>query len=142
MLSTYVPIALALLGTALMAVVIFAPVPVPAAVTMSFAPPIASPYEPREYEPPVFEPSRYELLAFDAMPPEEPSASSPGSEARWPVLVDPAAFACDAATRLELVRALASVRGSWADAILRQALADERDASVRDAILRETAAPS
>jgi hypothetical protein len=137
MLSTYVPIALALLGTALMAVVIFAPVPVPATLTMSFAPPIAPPYEPREYEP-----SRYEPLAFDAALREEASAASAGAQARWPVLVDPAAFACDAATRVELVRALASVRGPWADAILRQALEDERDAAVREAILRETAAPS
>lgn len=137
MLSTYVPIALALVGTVLMAVVIFAPVPVPATVTISFAPPIVPPYEPPTYDSP-----RHEPLAFDAPALNERSVASVGTEPRWPVLVDPAAFACDAATRLELVRALAAVRGPWADAVLRQALEDEPDAAVRNAIVRETTAPA
>ena len=41
---------------------------------------------------------------------------------------------CDAASRLALVDALATVRAPWAGAILRRALSDEPDALVRDAV--------
>jgi hypothetical protein len=53
----------------------------------------------------------------------------------WPALVDPRAAHCDAASRLALADALATVRGPWADAILHRALDDEPDALVRDAIV-------
>jgi len=115
-MTAYLPVALALLGTALMAVVIFAPVPLPAAVTVSFAPPI----------PPAHD--RPELAAFWA-PPDD-------ALALWPVRLDPRAAACDAAARIGLVEALASVGGVWACEVLRGALDDEPDAAVRNAIER------
>jgi hypothetical protein len=125
MLTAYIPVALAVAGTILMAVVIFAPVPVPASVTVSFAPPAAprdSPFT--ETWPGVtpFEPAGDARIAIGDDPP------------RWPALVDPSAADCDAATRLALVEALRSVRAPWADEILRRALDDERDETVREAI--------
>ncbi|HTD37338.1 MAG TPA: hypothetical protein VK669_07480 [Candidatus Limnocylindrales bacterium] len=113
---SYLPIALAVAGTVLMAVVIFAPVPVPATVTVSFAPPAAPPCD----------------LPFTEMwsnpAPFEPAAP------RWPALLDPSAADCDAATRLALVDALRAVRAPWADEILRRALDDEHDGTIREAI--------
>ena len=130
MLTLQIPMLLALLGTALMAVVIFAPCRVPAPVTTSFAPPASPPpferWEPlpiAQWEPPALE--RCEPLG------DEPAAAGPA----WAVLVDPRAAACDAAARLGLVEALASVRTPWADAILRRALDDEPDPGVRAAVV-------
>jgi hypothetical protein len=114
-MTAYLPVALALLGTALMAVVIFAPVPVPATVTMSFAPPI----------PPAHDRPQPAFWA----PPDDPLAL-------WPVRLDPRAATCDAAARIGLVEALESVGGDWARDVLRGALDDEPDAAVRAAIER------
>ncbi|HEX3465906.1 MAG TPA: hypothetical protein VHS78_17800 [Candidatus Elarobacter sp.] len=159
MLTLHLPMLLALLGTVLMAVVIFAPVPVPAAVTMSFAPPLRPPRDhPASQawtDTPPFESTQSfesesalrwpDTVAMDdvrfpvTQPAEETTVSR---ETRWPVLVDPSAFECDASTRLALVGALASVRAPWADEILRRALDDEHDAAVREAIVLATGAPA
>ncbi|HTD35347.1 MAG TPA: hypothetical protein VK665_16895, partial [Candidatus Elarobacter sp.] len=93
-MTAYLPVALALLGTGLMAVVIFAPVPLPATVTVSFAPPV----------PPTHD--RPEPAAFWT-PPDDALALRP-------VRLDPRAAACDAAARIGLVEALASVGSDWA----------------------------
>ncbi len=124
MLTLQMPMLLALLGTVLMAVVIFAPSRVPAPVTTSFAPPPAPPaidrWEPptpvEPWEPPAAEPAAAHLLA-------------------WPALVDPRASGCDAAARLELVEALGAVRTSWSQAILCRALDEEPDPAVRVAVV-------
>jgi hypothetical protein len=145
---TYLPVALALLGTVLMAVVIFAPVPVPATVTMSFAPPIPPAHEdsrPVSWAPPddrlpdTWNPVRGFDPFSDAAP--DPAAAEDAAVvndalALWPLRLDPRAAACDAAARIELVEALASVGGAWACGVLRGALDDEPDAVVRDAIER------
>lgn len=144
MLTAYLPVALAVAGTVLMAVVIFAPVPLPATVTVSFAPPAAPPRELpfTESWPGVtpFEPAGYARVALDEVPPPDAAWSDRTALAvaapRWPVLVDPSAADCDAATRLALVEALRSVRTSWAEEILRRALDDEHDDTVREAIGR------
>jgi len=115
------PALLALLGTTLMAIVIFAPQVRPAPIAVSFGPPL-----------PEVAPDRAPSAALDDPPPPLP----PG----WPGLLDPRAGACDAAARLALVDALAAVRGRWAAAILAHAFDDERDALVRDAIARALAA--
>ncbi len=126
---TLLPTLLALLGTALMAVVIFAPAPQSA--------PRASAAE------------RYSPLPFEAFAAEAFAAPFPSAEAMpyaetyreepaWPALVDPSAAACEAVVRLALVEALAAVRAPWADAILRRALLDETDARVRAALERAT----
>ena len=141
MLTPYLPIALAVAGTLLMAVVIFAPVPVPATVTVSFAPPTAPPRDLpfTETWPDVapFEPADYPRFAIDDDPPN--AAWSDRSRlavaaARWPALVDPSAAECDAAARLALVEALRAVRAPWADEILRRARDDEHDETVLEAI--------
>jgi hypothetical protein len=122
MLTLQIPTLLALLGTALMAVVIFAPAANAASVTVSFAPPLA-PVE--RWSPAPADPFATNSAAdiFSHRSPE------------WPALVDPRAAHCDAASRLALADALATVRGPWADAILHRALDDEPDALVRDAIV-------
>lgn len=117
---TALPVVLAVLATLLMAIVIFAPAPVPARVTLSYAPPLASPQERWEPPPPPFEPL-------------EPSTDR-RREPNWPLLLDPRAAGCDAAARLALVEALASVRTAWATELLRGALADESSPAVREAI--------
>ncbi|HEV2642664.1 MAG TPA: HEAT repeat domain-containing protein [Candidatus Elarobacter sp.] len=130
MLTLQIPMLLALLGTALMAVVIFAPCRVPAPVTTSFAP-TASPPPFERWEPlPI---AHWEPPAIDLCDPlgDDPVAAGPA----WVALVDPRASACDAAARLSLVEALASVRTPWADAILRRALDDEPDPGVRAAVV-------
>jgi hypothetical protein len=116
MLTMHIPMLLALLGTALTAVVIFAPSRVPAPATMSFSPPPA---------PPAFE-------RWEPHPPEPATASV--DAAAWPGLIDRRASGCDAAARRGLVEALASVRTPWSDAILSAALDDEPDPSVRAAV--------
>jgi hypothetical protein len=128
MLTLQIPMLLALLGTALMAVVIFAPSRVPArsgfaaAGAISFAPPPAPPAVER-WDPPA-DPM---LSPADAWP-----ATAP--EPAWPTLVDYRAAGCDAYARCALVDALATIGTPWADAILRRALDDEPDALVRAAI--------
>jgi hypothetical protein len=135
---TYLPVALALLGTALMAVVIFAPVAVPARVTMSFAPPIPPAHDhPR---PASWAPSGGHVTgAWDE------GTRLNGALALWPLRLDPRAAACDAAARIELVDALASVASDWAHEVLHGALDDEPDVIVRAAIeraLRDARRPS
>ena len=119
MLTMHVPTLLALLGTVLMAVVIFAP---SAAVAS------------RPLAPKRFSALPFEAVAGGAFAPlarlPEPAPSSPA----WPALVDPSAACCDAPARLALVDALATVRTPWAAAILKQALDEESDESVRAAI--------
>jgi hypothetical protein len=122
MLTMQIPMLLALLGTALMAVVIFAPSRAPATVTTSFAPPPLPPAVER------WEPSP----AIDCW---EPLAAEPPDTSTWPALIDPRAAGCDAAARLALVEALAAVRSPWSETILRRALDDESDRSVRDAVV-------
>jgi hypothetical protein len=114
MLTLQIPMLLALLGTALMAVVIFAPSRVARPVTISFAPPPATiePWEPQAAEPPAT------------------------STALWPTLVDRRACDCDAAARLAIVDALATVRSPWSETILRRALDEEPDARVHEAVVR------
>lgn len=121
MLTLQVPTLLALLGTLLMAVVIFAP-----------APPAAK-REPAFAAPPAYSPLPFEALApVDVAPfAEPPLPAAP----RWPALVDPSAAACDAAARLALACALGAVRAPWAAAILSQALNEEADPGVRAAIV-------
>ena len=119
MLTLQFPMLLALLGTALMAVVIFAPSRAAATpVTTSFAPPATPAFEP--WRPPEADPWGFESTAVRI--------------ATWPALVDPHASGCDAAARLGLVEALAAVRTPWAEAILQRALDDEPDSAVRDAV--------
>ena len=121
MLTMQIPMLLALLATALMAVVIFAPVRVPAAVTTSFAPPSAPPAVERWDE----------ALAYEPPAPEPAVLTVPA----WPALIDRRATGCDAAARLRLVDALASVQTPWSEAILFGALDDESDPSVRAAVV-------
>ena len=129
MLTLQIPTLLALLGTALMAVVIFAPAPVEAKVTMSLAPPFMPPLAPSSFE--RWASAQPDVHDAWSLPPENPPQASP----TWPTLLDPRAASCDAAARLALVDALATVRAPWADAILHRALDDEPDALVRDAIV-------
>lgn len=107
MLTLQIPMLLALLGTALMAVVIFAPSRLAAPVTTLVAPP-----------------------PFPRSPIEAAVANQPS----WPALIDLRAAACDVTARLELVEALGSVRTPWAQAILCRALDDEPEPAVRDAV--------
>lgn len=134
MLTLQIPMLLALLGTALMAVVIFAPSRVPARSgfaapgAISFAPPPAPPVVER-WDPPA-DPMVSPADAWPAVAPE----------AAWPTLVDHRAAGCDAHARCALVDALATIATPWADAILRRALDDEPDAAVRAAIAAVLAA--
>jgi len=114
MLTPHLPTLLALLGTLLMAVVIFAPAPAAA--------PKPAP------------PERYSALPFEALAPAAAAPEPPPQSAAWPLLLDPCAARCDVAARLALVDALAAVRTSWAGAILERALDDEPDPRVRAAI--------
>lgn len=124
MLTLQIPMLLALLGTALMAVVIFAPSRVPTPVTTSFAPPPA---------PPPFE--HWQLPPIEQW--DAPIVATASTDtATWPALVDHRAANCDAPARLGLVEALAAVRSGWSESILRRALDDEPDAAVREAVVR------
>jgi hypothetical protein len=125
MLTVQIPLLLALLATALMAVVIFAPSRVPAVVTVSCAPPPA----PRAME--RWEPAPdIDLWALPNPAPDVPRAPA------WPTSIDPRAAGCDAAARLGLVEALATIRTPWSETILRRALDEEPDPDVRDAVVR------
>jgi hypothetical protein len=137
MLTVHIPMLLALLGTALMAVVIFAPSRVPAVVTASFAPPPAPPamerWEPAPAwePPPAFEPWAPETERCEPLPREPLRSDAPG----WPALIDRRASGCDVPARLALVEALATVRTPWSEELLYRALDDESDASVRAAVV-------
>lgn len=98
---------LALLGTALMTLAIFAP-----------RKPLPAPPQPvaREIRRPA-----------SAEPAERPLP-------RWPLLADPRAVACDARARLAIIAALADLHASWADEILDRAHAEECDPIVRAAL--------
>jgi len=120
MLTLQIPMLLALLGTALMAIVIFAPSRAPAPANVSFAPPPAPPLA-EHWEP-------WAAVESAVAPVRE--SHSPG----WPLLIDRRAENCDAAARLGLVDALAAVRTPWSEAILRHALDEEPDPSVRIAV--------
>lgn len=110
-MTMQVPALLVLVATALMALAIFAPKKPPAPPATSYA----------------------RTFAGQAgRPPAEPRELRPA----WPAYVDPCAAGCDAAARLALVDALATVRAPWADAILLRALADEPDGAVRAAAQR------
>ncbi|HWT06646.1 MAG TPA: HEAT repeat domain-containing protein [Xanthomonadales bacterium] len=124
---------LALLATALMAVVIFAPSRAPAAVATSFAPPAAPPAIERCEAIAAREPweSSATIERCEPISPEPPSANAPA----WPALIDRRASGCDAAARLGLVEALASVRTAWSQEVLRRALDDENDPTVRAAVV-------
>ena len=130
MLTLQIPMLLALLGTALMAVVIFAPTRVATPAAISFAPPPA---------PPLFDqwqplPSEYcEPLADEPFAP--PPLATVSTGAAWPAMVDQRASGCDAAARLGLVEALAAVGTPWSETILRHALDDEPDPAVRAAVV-------
>lgn len=54
----------------------------------------------------------------------------------WPQLVEPSARAVDAAARIDLVDALAALEGAWSEGVLRQALVEETDPAVRDAVVK------
>ena len=122
MLTLHMPMLLALLGTALMAVVIFAPSRVPAPATISFSPPPASSAI-----------KRWETFQL------EPAIACVPS---WPALIDRRASGCDATARLGLIEALASLRTPWSEAILFGALDDEPDPSVRAAVVSALGAAS
>jgi hypothetical protein len=123
-MTLQIPTLLALLGTALMAVAIFAPRRSAAPAMVSFAAP--SPAAAARWAPA----SAVELSdspAFEAAALAEPAEP----ELTWPALVDLRAAGCDLSTRLALLDALTSLRGPWADAILARAWAEERDVLVR-----------
>lgn len=141
MLSASVPTLLAVLGTVLMAIVIFAPTPVRATVTASCAPPLAVPPDYADWDT-VRVPVRERdddhgaaAIVWD-METAEPAetAEPPERIPSWPALFDTRAAHCDAGARAVLAGALAEVRAPWAAAILRFALDDEADEVVRDAI--------
>ena len=120
MLTAHVPTLLAVVGTVLMAIVIFAPAPASA----SSRPPAPDVYSPLPFE--AIEP--FAASGVGARP--EPAPCVPA----WPALIDRSAAHCDADGRLALVGALAVVRAPWADAILRDAFEEESDEQVRAAI--------
>lgn len=128
------PTILALLGTALLALAIFAPPRAAGGPIVSFAPPIiAAPLERSPFDPfptaPTGTPPA-DAFAFDEPVLDEPVLDEFGPEPSWPALVDPRALGCDAAARLGLVEALLAVRAPWADGILRRAADEERDPPV------------
>jgi hypothetical protein len=135
MLTMQIPTLLAVLGTVLMGIVIFAPAPVAARVTTSFAPPLPS-QSPEQWRAETFSPLHFDdrAIADDLVAPAGESCEPAETIVTWPSLVDPSATGCDAATRLALVDALATVRTGWSDAILRRAWDEEPDELVRDAL--------
>ena len=113
---TPTPTLLAFIGTGLTAIAVFAPGR-PRPATVSFAPPLAPPPFKRWTPPPASD------------DPEPPRPSSPV----WLALVDPRADGSDVAVRLALVEALTALATPWADAILRDVLAEDPDSQVRAA---------
>ncbi len=175
MLTLVLPAGLALLGTALAALAVFAPRPLSVPV-VSFAPPAAPPADPwfatdpsptapdpwfatdpsprardprfaTDPSPTAADPSpapasmAHPWVAADdssVVPEKEPAAFAevlpPLNVPAWPRAIDPCAANCDAAARLALVEALATVHAPWAETVLRRALDEEPDAAVADAI--------
>jgi hypothetical protein len=102
--NAVVPAALALFGTALMAVAVFGRFRRPA-------------------EPLLLAPAR----PAPALPPEPAAAG-------WPLLLGAQPGACDAAARIDLAEALGAVASPWSEAVLREAYEAESDGAVRAAI--------
>ena len=106
-MSGALPAALALAGTALMAVAIFG----------SFRKAVDAERDDAETSDRATRASG----AMQAVPP-------------WPALVEASATACDAHARIDLADALGALGSSWAASILRQAYETEPDPAVRTAI--------
>ncbi|HEY0396299.1 MAG TPA: hypothetical protein VGD01_17580 [Candidatus Elarobacter sp.] len=122
MMTAQLPTLLAVLGTVLMAIVIFAPAPMRPTVTASCAPPVDPlPQQFRSWEPIDFAVPMHEPDPVDRIP-------------SWPALFDARASGCDAEARHALAAALGAVRTPWAAAILQRALDDEVDETVRGAL--------
>jgi hypothetical protein len=127
------PVVFALVGIALIAAAAFGPRKGEMHAAVSFAPPVAPPplarwARPRGWYPPqptIAEPT--------------PAAAEP-KPARWAERIDPHAAGCSAATRIAIVEALGALRTAWAIAILHEALADDHEPAVRDAVLQALAA--
>jgi hypothetical protein len=109
------PALLALIGTGLLAIAIFAP-PAPAR-------PVAAAF-----------PLRVAVAPVAVTPPANERAVERRAEPAWPLAIDARAAGCDATARLALAEALARVRAPWAEAILTGALEDEHDDAVRAVI--------
>lgn len=160
MLTLQIPTLLALLATALMAVVIFAPERVVARPTISFAPPLGPaplgtappsipPLERWNSEPDSFpDPttsfpdtttSFFDLAAYGGSAPSSANATTTtvalSQPPAWPALVDRRAAGCDAPARLALVEALITIGTPWSRGILRRVLDDESDPGVRSAVI-------
>ena len=163
MLTLQIPTLLAVLATALMAVVIFAPERAAARPTISFAPPLApAPFETvsHTFSPPdAWEtalasahsasipngeaiPDIESMAGADAVPDAGSIADADSSFAAaapqppaWPMLVDRRAVGCDEGARLALVKGLLAVGTPWARAILQRVLDDETDPAVRAAVI-------
>jgi hypothetical protein len=125
MLTVQLPTLLALLGTALMAVVIFAPKAPAVSVAASCAPPGAPPAL-EHWTPPA---QTSEMPAFEPAAPER--RFDLRVAAAWPALIDPSAAGCDSDTRLALVDALGALGTPWAAAILERAWLDDPDEAVQ-----------
>jgi hypothetical protein len=126
------PVVFALVGVALIAAAAFGPRKGELHAAVSFAPPVAPPPLARWARPRGWYPPR------PAIPEPTPSASDP-KPARWAERIDPHAADCSAATRVAIVDALAALRTDWAIAMLHEALADDHEPAVRDAVLRALA---
>ena len=125
MLTVQLPTLLALLGTALLAVVIFAPKAPAVPVAASCAPPSAPPALER-WTPP------QQLAELPDLPaPAVERVRDLPAAAAWPGLVEPSAPGCDSDTRLALVDALGALRTPWAAAILERAVRDDPDEAVQ-----------
>ncbi len=152
MLTLQIPTLLALLATALMAVVIFAPERVVARPTISFAPPLgpaplaaAPPWTPPlerwESEPDSFPDtttSFFDPAAYGDGAPSSGNAVAPTAVSQppaWPALVDRRAAGCDVPARLALVEAMITIGTPWSRGILRRVLDDESDPGVRSAVI-------
>jgi hypothetical protein len=71
-----------------------------------------------------------------AAAPERKPYDEPLRVPHWPQLVEPTARAVDAAARIDLVDALAALDSAWSEGVLRQALVEETDPAVRDAVVK------
>ena len=152
MLTLQIPTLLALLATALMAVVIFAPERIEARPTISFAPPLGPaplgaaqssipPLERWNSEPDSFPDtttSFFDPAAYGDGAPSSANAVTTAALSQppaWPALVDRRAAGCDAPVRLALVEALTTIGTPWSREILQRVLDDESDPGVRSAVI-------
>jgi hypothetical protein len=120
--------AFALAGTALFAVVIFAPRRervVPTA-TVSYAPPHIEGWSPQI--------EREAYVASYDRPPDEPLV--------WPQLIDASAATADAGTRIDLADALLEIDTEWSRSVLARARAEEHDEDVRARLTSGRRGPS